>query len=84
MKNRYEDKHASSEMPDEVKKEVLMRPYELTYVSRLVSGYSKKVKTVCPYEGGMPMHIGMRVEVVLGLVGFSTGVDSSLCADPWE
>ena len=50
MKAHYEDKHSSSEMPDEVKKEVLMRPHELTYVSRLVSGYSKKVKTVCPYE----------------------------------
>ena len=30
------------------------------------------------------MHIGMRVEVVLGLVGFSTGVGSSLYTGPWE
>ena len=98
MKNHYEDKHASSEMPDEVKKEVLMRPHEMTYVSqlvemtyvsRLVGGYSKKVKTVCPYEkktakGGMPMHIGMRVEIVLGLLGFVSWVGSSLCGCPWE
>ena len=43
MKTHYEDKHSSSEMPVEVKKEVIMRPHEMTHVSRLVGGYSKKV-----------------------------------------
>jgi len=36
---------------------IIMRPHEMTHLSRLVDGYSTKVKTVCPYEKKKPKEV---------------------------